>query len=447
MMKVKLLNPWLVWGIVTVALVAYFSIPLFYEDGDKSVFLTGETTHGHYQIEMQCNACHLSEFGGQEALQESCVNCHGDELKRAKDSHPKSKFTDPRNADRTAILDARFCVTCHTEHNQEVVGQMGLTLPEDYCIKCHEDIEEDRVSHKDLGFETCATSGCHNYHDNKGIYEDFLLKHVDEPIVHSPAKSKPLKGRRQQGDVLTLQDIDAPESLKYEQLIHADWLETTHAQQGVNCSDCHQVKDKATNIATWITKPDHKVCSDCHKEEVDGFLDGKHGMRLKQNMSPMTPAMARQDMKSTAGHKELGCQSCHSAHRYDTKQAAVTACQNCHDDDHTNAYEDSPHYSLWVKASTGQIDSREGVSCASCHMPREIRKNNVGEETIVVQHNQNDNLRPNEKMIRSVCMDCHGLEFSIDALADAELVKRNFKGKPSKHIQSMDWARSRVETK
>jgi hypothetical protein len=62
-----------------------------------------------------------------------------------------------------------------------------------------------------------------------------------------------------------------------------------------------------------------------------------------------------------------------------------------------------------------------------------------------VQHNQNDNLRPNEKMIRSVCMNCHGLKFSIDALADPELVKRNFIGLPSRHIQSIDMAEARHE--
>src|SRR5690606_41384064 len=60
----------------------------------------GETTDGHHQIEMACGACHTSPFGGGELLQESCVSCHGAELKLANDAHPKSKFTDPRNADR-----------------------------------------------------------------------------------------------------------------------------------------------------------------------------------------------------------------------------------------------------------------------------------------------------------------------------------------------------------
>ena len=411
------------------------------------MYLIGKTTDGHYQIEMKCDACHTSEFGGREVLQDACVNCHGAELKRAKDAHPKSKFTDPRNADRTAILDARYCVTCHTEHQPEVTVSMGLTLQKDYCVKCHHDIAKDRPSHKDLGFDTCASAGCHNFHDNRGIYEDFLLKHRNEPENKPIAMVNALDKSRREGPLLTVADIDAPASLNYEQLFKADWSETLHAKQGVNCSGCHQIKDKLTGVKSWIKKPGFEVCRDCHKQQVAGFLDGRHGMRLKQGLSPMTPSMARDPMKDTAAHKPLGCESCHSEHRYNTTEASVTACQNCHNDEHSNAYKDSPHYTLWVKAASGQIDSKQGVSCATCHMPREIVEDSSGNRTVIVQHNQNDNLRPNEKMLRSVCIDCHGLGFSIDALADPDLVRRNFRGKPARHIESIDWAVVREKLK
>ena len=43
-------------------------------------------------------------------------------------------------------------------------------------------------------------------------------------------------------------------------------------------------------------------------------------------------------------------------------------------------------------------------------------------------------------MIRAVCLDCHGLEFSLDALADARLIDRNFTGTPAVHVESVDWA-------
>ena len=47
-------------------------------------------------------------------------------------------------------------------------------------------------------------------------------------------------------------------------------------------------------------------------------------------------------------------------------------------------------------------------------------------------------------MIRPVCLDCHGLGFAIDALADADLVARNFRGKPSVHVESIEWALRRA---
>ena len=117
----------------------------------------------------------------------------------------------------------------------------------------------------------------------------------------------------------------------------------------------------------------------------------------------------------------------------------------CHNDGYTRAYIDSKHHILWQNEREGLTAPNSGVSCATCHLPREKRRRG-GKEYVVVQHNQNDNLRPNEKMIRSVCMNCHGLRFSIDALADPRLVANNFTGSASTHIASIDWAVRREQT-
>jgi hypothetical protein len=49
-------------------------------------------------------------------------------------------------------------------------------------------------------------------------------------------------------------------------------------------------------------------------------------------------------------------------------------------------------------------------------------------------------------MIRTVCLDCHGLRFSIDALADPKLVATNFTGRPARHVASVEMAMRRVRT-
>jgi hypothetical protein len=222
-----------------------------------------------------------------------------------------------------------------------------------------------------------------------------------------------------------------------------DWLATAHARSGVNCSGCH--KAEQDGAATWVKRPDHKVCATCHEAETRGYLAGKHGMRLAEDLSPMTPRRARQPMHDKAGSTQLGCVSCHSAHRFDTKKAAVEACVGCHKDEHTRAYEHSPHYRLWMKELTGEADAGTGVSCATCHLPREEhRPPGTSAKRILVQHNQNDGLRPNEKMIRPVCMNCHGLAYSIDALADTVLLANNFRGRPAKHVKSVDMVAQRM---
>ena len=123
----------------------------------------------------------------------------------------------------------------------------------------------------------------------------------------------------------------------------------------------------------------------------------------------------------------------------DYARAAAEACATCHDDPHTRAYFASPHRALWQAERDGRAPPGSGVSCATCHMPKTGRRGRIA-----TNHNQNDNLRPNEKMIRGVCLDCHGLGFALDALADAELVERNFRGRPQIHVESIEWAVTRA---
>ena len=432
---------WFCWILLTVSVGSYFSFSLF-TDANKGIFLPGETSHGHYQIEMKCSACHTPLMG---VKQEACLQCHAEELNIANDTHPEKKFTDPRNADSVAILDARKCITCHVEHEPDMTHAMGLTLPNDYCFQCHLDVGKERPSHKDLGFDTCASAGCHNFHDNRALYEDFLSKHLDEPdILHETTLPAPNMRRVRQlieeitANPLRAADQDAPPELNFDTTLLQEWETTAHAEAGINCQDCH------TQDGVWKNELTHEACRTCHTGEVDGFLSGRHGMRLAQALSPMNPSMARLPMKPDAHDKALTCTSCHTAHRFDRHSAAVDACLSCHNDTHSLAYTDSPHFILWETEQNGDGETGSGVSCATCHLPREIHKQDTIEK-VVVQHNQNDTLRPNEKMIRSVCMNCHGLGFSINALADTTLIKNNFNGTPSEHIKSLDMVKQRLK--
>ena len=442
---------WIIYLLATVALAVYLGFQLVAEPL-KQDFLIGETSHGHYQIELSCNACHTEAFGGTESIQNACVDCHEDELKTAMDSHPKSKFTDPRNADLVEILDARYCVSCHVEHNPDVLHPMGVSLQTDYCVQCHLDIGEDRPSHENMEFDSCASAGCHNYHDNTALYENFLLKHQDisnPAIRQQPEKAlfhyfeqKQISWQKVPAKAASADPLVKPH---HDAQVHADWETSSHAENGVACTSCH-VDAKASD-AQWIEQPSHKVCASCHETETEGFLRGKHGMRLAQNLPPMTPAQARLPMQQESLHIQLECSSCHDAHSTNIVQASVESCLGCHADEHSQNFKQSPHGKLWQQASQGEISMEAAVSCASCHLPR-VEQDILGEKLIKVEHNQNATLRPNEKMIRSSCMNCHSLTFSIDALADPALIKNNFNHAPTVHIESIDMAVARdIEAK
>lgn len=495
---------WLVWIAATV-LTGGALAAVIYVGGSRDLLLIGETTGVHHQIELACGACHTSDISdsttkASKAMTKACLACHDDELKLSNDSHPIKKFRDPRNADRREMLDALFCQTCHLEHRPEVTGISAVTLPMDYCTACHQDIYKNRPSHEGYGFETCASAGCHNYHDNTALYEDFLLKHgmgpeiTDQPVTPGTAISrgpKPLAvaltspdpaaaltdylngieddpaaaATQALGDVLTGADAVAPTDRLTEEALAA-WTGSPHALAGVNCGGCHAPKAEGADeiAAAWVERPGLDACKACHKDQARTFTEGLHGMRFHPELpkprkapkdgvgavvatlfhdtapEPITVADSDLALKPAAAAREIGnCNTCHLPHEADIQRANVEACAGCHDDPHTRAYFGSPHEGLWQAELAGGAPG-SGVTCADCHMPKVEGRRGA----LFTTHNQNSYLRPNEKMIRTVCLSCHGLAFSIDALADPELVEGNFNGRPSVHIPSIDWALKRT---
>ncbi len=434
---------WLLWSCGTVLGGAYLA-GIITTSEDKRAFLPGVTTHGHYQIELDCSACHTPYMG---VKQDACMQCHEEELNEAHDSHPESKFTDPGNAHLLKHIRADRCVTCHQEHNPDVTRPMGVTLPDNYCSFCHQDIAEERPSHEGYAFSTCANTGCHNFHDNRGLYEAFLVKHLDEPDLLDSPKVPLRNDPKPHAKPIAVADYDAPRDRDYPEDLIRDWSETIHFKMGVNCKDCHA----ANAEKAWMDKPGLDSCRDCHLQEVETFGKGRHGMRLTAGLSPMTPARARQPMHEDALHRELSCVSCHGSHRFDVQFAAADACMQCHNDFHTNSFAGTPHQLLWEAEVQGTGTPGTGVSCATCHMPRTVAVRQ-GKEVVSVQHNQNDNLRPRDKMLRSVCLDCHGMDFSLQALAnqssvDQNFPKQNFPGPMKVDLPTMEWVKARVEEK
>ena len=245
--------------------------------GDRRMLLLGKTTDAHHQIEAACKTCHAappfaSPAEATKALNKTCRNCHEDGLRGAGDSHARKLFRNPRMAVYWEKLDARLCTSCHVEHRPETTRPGAVTVAADFCAACHsegdQDVRKARPSHAGLTFGTCASGGCHNYHDNRAIYEDFLVSHAGRPWlasapVHELAKRYRDQKPRQEVAVAHSAAL-APAAALAEPKALWDWAGSAHAAAGVNCIACHtptavQDASRAAVEAQWIAALDTAI--------------------------------------------------------------------------------------------------------------------------------------------------------------------------------------------
>jgi predicted CXXCH cytochrome family protein len=409
----KRISWWTGWLLLSLIIVGYFGSALWTQQA-QGVFIPGALSAGHHQFADKCQVCHQAFARDSQA---ACIGCHANNL--ANDTHSASKVAN-------SPLDVTRCVNCHTEHKPEITKKMGVTRTLNFCVSCHQKTLETRPNHQQLAADSCTQ--CHNYHDNRILTPSFLNAHHHEPRLSESPRLMP----RNFGDYykqqakfplksLNVIEQDSPAFVHLSTSLASEWEKSRHAQTGVNCKACH-----SNPSVSWIEKPDYKVCQDCHQPEKESYLRGKHGVTVAYEL-PATEviAHARLPMQMGAQHRNLNCNSCHPAHRFETAYAAIDGCLNCHADSHSLEYKQSTHYKLWVEEQSGKSVTGIGVSCASCHLPR-VRT----PERVVVEHSPSSNLHPNHKMLETVCLTCHGLEFSLDALSDPELIQHNFNAAP-----------------
>jgi hypothetical protein len=209
------------------------------------------------------------------------------------------------------------------------------------------------------------------------------------------------------------------------------WKGSVHALNDVNCSSCHQ--DPQTKA--FVAQPDRENCRSCHEQAVETFLLGKHGIRLLEGETPLTPTIARLPMQPTAHNLPMTCATCHDAHSVKTVPAAVDACLTCHADRHSLNYQNSRHGELFASDRALPRPSKTAVSCATCHLPRHQVK--TGDRPVtLVNHNNTYTLLPRDRMVKEVCMNCHGVEYSYNSIFDDDLVETNFDKPPKLSLET-----------
>ncbi len=223
--------------------------------------------------------------------------------------------------------------------------------------------------------------------------------------------------------------------------INAQWATSAHALNDVNCASCHQEDE----TKAFVANPTYESCQSCHENSVETFLLGKHGIRLYEGVSALTPKMARLPMKHEAFDKQMNCNACHNVHTVNTMQASVDSCLTCHNDNHSLNYKNSKHAKAVFASAELPRPSAEMVTCATCHLPRTGQENSDGTTLVKVNHNNTYTLKPQDRMVGEVCMNCHGVEYSYNSIFDDELVEANFDRPPTLSHQSFDLMRASEE--
>ena len=181
--------------------------------------------------------------------------------------------------------------------------------------------------------------------------------------------------------------------------IVADWKASKHYQEGVTCSDCHGDKHKSPKDFQKAVLPDEHVCAQCHEEQFDQFVKGKHNLGWKaMNALPIThvePSELMDGGRGCGGCHNMGikskeekerlhklgyryqnnsCDECHTRHTFSKKEALDPhACQQCHmgyDHPQWEMWSSAKHGTRWFAKQAGRLPkSASAPTCQDCHMP------------------------------------------------------------------------------
>lgn len=107
-----------------------------------------------------------ASFGHEPVSAAVCSGCHA----RENDRHPSFRFREPRFQQINKTLDARDCLTCHSEHSAQRVSNDGM-----FCGACHDGMkarkEVIQPTHAELShakrWDSCLT--CHDFHGNHAV--------------------------------------------------------------------------------------------------------------------------------------------------------------------------------------------------------------------------------------------------------------------------------------
>ncbi len=181
--------------------------------------------------------------------------------------------------------------------------------------------------------------------------------------------------------------------------IVADWETSMHAQKDVGCFLCHGTRHKSADDVDQVKTVTAWTCNNCHKEQFQQFLAGKHSKAwAAMKAMPTThwkPMELIDGMKGCGGCHKIGmkedeevarlkaegsghgfasCDACHTRHTFSVKEAREPeACATCHmgfDHPQWEMWKNSKHGVRYQLKRLGALpESSSAPTCQTCHMP------------------------------------------------------------------------------
>ncbi|MDY6842601.1 MAG: multiheme c-type cytochrome [Thermodesulfobacteriota bacterium] len=190
-------------------------------------------------------------------------------------------------------------------------------------------------------------------------------------------------------------------------LLVQDWQSSTHSGNDVNCSSCHGSKHTSKKNAHLAQMPSETTCAECHQEQFDQFVKGKHnfgwtsmkalpisalepeelidggkGCGGCHNMGVKTEAQKKELLDKGYTYRNNSCDECHTRHTFSKREAQdPKACQQCHmgfDHPQWEMYQSSKHGERYTMKEMGRLPKEAAApTCQFCHLPDGTHTNKV----------------------------------------------------------------------
>lgn len=216
------------------------------------------------------------------------------------------------------------------------------------------------------------------------------------------------------------------------------WVNSKHAQKGVDCITCHKNHQEARFKKSAV---EPEVCGKCHQGKYEQFQKGRHSVawdRMKEHRQyQVLPYHLKKAFCERCHGIQNRCNSCHTSHAFSPEEAREPeACKKCH------AGLAGPHDEMYASSLHGTIYAAEkntvrAPTCVTCHMHKGTHNvsfgivydpwgNPVDKDRRTLPPGEQEEIR--KQMIKNVCFQCHIKSLTLERYELADHVKQKAKG-------------------